>query len=343
MPASNRRKAKSLSNGRPPLSQKIPTSLSSKATRTLIRTHHRLEKAQARALHTGDASTAQSLSAEIQERGGLKLYQRASTIGQSASRGGDSSKILVQWLEEFLAQYPAQAPAPATAPNAASSPSAIQSSLNDGTPPPPPLLSLLEVGCLNPENQCARTGLFDHGRGIVRIDLRSTHPLIQQQDFMARPLPSGGDAERFDVLSLSLVLNYVPDPVGRGEMLRRTREFLRVSGDGGIQRGRGRGRGSDGKEGKSTATRKREGVLPCLFLVLPAPCVTNSRYLTEERLEEMMRELGFALVRRKLSAKLVYYLWRFDGVDAVREGGKVFLKKEIHPGRTRNNFCIVLT
>ncbi|KAF2238480.1 hypothetical protein EV356DRAFT_573087 [Viridothelium virens] len=322
MPASNRRRAKSLSNGRPPLSQKTSTSLSSKATRTLIRTHHNLEKAHARALNTGDSSTAETLSAEIQERGGLRLYQRASTIGQSASRGGDSSKILVQWLEELLPSSPAPAPS-------APSPLALQSSRNSA-----PALSLLDVGCLNPENHCARTKLFDHGRGVVRIDLRSAHPLIQQQDFMSRPLPSG-DAERFDVLSLSLVLNYVPDPVGRGEMLQRTREFLRVPGDGGDVRG------SDGKGGTGMA-QKRARVLPCLFLVLPAPCVTNSRYLTEERLEEMMGELGFALVKRKLSAKLVYFLWRYDGSNTTREEKEVFPKKEIRPGRTRNNFCIVL-
>jgi 25S rRNA (adenine2142-N1)-methyltransferase len=169
-------------------------------------------------------------------------------------------------------------------------------------------MRLLEVGCLSPHNAVSKSPLFE----VTRIDLHSQHPAILEQDFMQRPLPTGDD-ERFDLISLSLVLNYVPDPVGRGEMLRRTTQFLR----------RGQVEGE---------------FFPSLFLVLPAPCVTNSRYLDEERLEGIMESLGYKLVKRKLSAKLIYGLW------CLREEPRkvAWKKEEVRSGKSRNNFAVVV-
>ena len=175
-------------------------------------------------------------------------------------------------------------------------------------------LRLLEVGSLSPQNACARSGLFS----MVRIDLNSQHPEIQQQDFMERPVPCGLEAlevEGFDVVSLSLVVNYVPDAEGRGAMLRRVTQFLR-------------------------RTSNAAEAIPGLFLVLPAPCVTNSRYLDEARLVEMMRSLGFSVVKSRITSKLVYhyYSWvRKEKADVAR-----FPKKELRQGRQMNNFAIVL-
>lgn len=172
------------------------------------------------------------------------------------------------------------------------------------------------MGALATGNACSTSDVF--GGGVERIDLNSQAPGIKEQDFMARPLPRG-EAERFEVVSLSLVVNFVPEAKGRGEMLRRVGEFLSLKGREGVG-----------------------GLWPALFLVLPRPCVDNSRYLDEERLEEIMAVLGYERVRRKVSAKLVYYLWRFKGVPAAEGEDVEFGKKEIRSGRERNNFCIVL-
>jgi 25S rRNA (adenine2142-N1)-methyltransferase len=175
------------------------------------------------------------------------------------------------------------------------------------------------VGALSPDNACSRSSMFD----VTRIDLNSRHSSIQTQDFMDRPLPAD-DAERFDIISLSLVLNYVSLPAARGEMLDRTTKFLRHPScdQGGL------------------VTR----LFPSLFLVLPAPCVTNSRYLDERRLADMMGSLGYRMVRRKLSAKLIYQLWQLSSADAgaTVSGRRAFRKEEVNPGRTRNNFAISL-
>ena len=231
-----------LTAGRPPLVQRKQKSLPSKATRSIIRTHHQLHKQLAQAKALGDIRKAESIEREIEERGGLKVYQDASITGQSADRGGDSSKVLMQWLRSsWLESHVAKA-------------------------------RMLEVGALSTTNACARSGKFE----MTWIDLNSQDSKIQQQDFMERPLPRS-DEDRFDIISLSLVVNYVPDAATRGDMLRRTREFLKTS---------------------------RIGKSPLLFFVLPAPCVTNSRYMDEKTLIEIMESLGYQMVEQKLSPKL---------------------------------------
>ena len=82
---------------------------------------------------------------------------------------------------------------------------------------------------------------------------------------------------------------------------------------------------------------------PSLFLVLPAPCVMNSRYLDEKRLADIMVSLGYCLVKSKLSAKLIYQLWKLGSeVAGTTASPTEFIKEEVNPGRTRNNFAIVL-
>ncbi|KAI5806621.1 putative methyltransferase-domain-containing protein [Peziza echinospora] len=263
--------------------------LSSKASRTLINRHHTLEKRLTQALARNDLAAAQAIQTDIDANGGLERYQQASISGQSQTRGGDSSKILMEWIHD-------------TEPISSQShkPSALQ---------------MLEVGALSIDNACSKSSMFK----VTRIDLHSQHPDILSQDFMKRPLPTAED-EKFDIISLSLVLNYVPSPTQRGEMLKRTTQFLRR-----------RDIGQD----------KLSAIFPSLFLVLPAPCVTNSRYMDEVRLATLMGSLGYTQVRRKLSSKLIYHLWAHNS-SPENEGAKGFKKEEVNPGPKRNNFAIVL-
>lgn len=247
------------------------------------------------------------LEESIEEQGGLESYQVASITGQSASRGGDSSKLLVSWLKSWKPLVQTQGPThdPERRANPNSSP------------------RLLEVGALSTTNACSTCGVFN----VTRIDLHSQAPGILTQDFMERPLPRT-DGERFDVISLSLVLNYVPDAHGRGNMLERTCDFLMKPADRTVSGG------DDASTGSETS------FFPALFLVLPAPCVTNSRYLDQERLVKIMENLGYNLMQSKVSSKLAYSLWRWTGpVSKPRPIPKV----EVNAGKTRNNFAIIIT
>ncbi|KAF4545234.1 Mitochondrial inner membrane translocase protein [Lasiodiplodia theobromae] len=299
-----KRKAKKpglLSHGRSPHinTQKTAANISAKATATIIRTHHQLQKAHAQAVKAGDHAKAAEIQKKIDEQGGLKTYQAASITGQSSERGGDSSRVLVDWLQEL------------------GLPSAYRETERGDVEGRK--CKLLEVGALSTENACSKRRYL----AVERIDLHSQAPGILQQDFMERPL-AASDKERFDIISLSLVLNYVPDAEGRGEMLKRTRTFLR----------RTRDLDHDG------AALAADLPTPCLFLVLPAPCVTNSRYLDRQRLEQIMNSLGYVMLREKITAKLIYQLWKL----AEKKLGKdqKFPKVEVNPGVKRNNFCVIV-
>jgi 25S rRNA (adenine2142-N1)-methyltransferase len=174
-------------------------------------------------------------------------------------------------------------------------------------------LRVLEVGALSTENAISKA----KNCHVTRIDLHSQEKGVLQQDFMERPVPAT-DEEGFHVLSLSLVLNYVPDATGRGDMLRRTTEFLCHA---------------------VPENLKTTGRVPCLFLVLPAACVMNSRYLTDVRLEEMLGSIGYDVIAKKVSLKLVYYLLHFDPNKVKKT---LFKKQELRPGGQRNNFAIIL-
>lgn len=338
-----------------------PAGLPSKHTRRIIRSHHTLLKQQAilqKALekeinvelqaqrtmknksdthdNTLIANTSEkthvsndkieNLTKELQEieekitsNGGIEQYQKASIAGQDSSRGGDTSKLLIEWLQEL----------------GITSKSNCQYSL-----------SLLEVGSLSAQNACSTKGVF---RFVERIDLNSQDPNnIKQQDFMRRPLPgtstqtnsqnsgtrnktreSNGNSdtneqvpETFDIISLSLVVNYVSDPQIRGEMLLRTTEFLKKHVYQTLKSTKQQSKrikfADDGTVNNNSTKNniptedEKSTPFPCLFFVLPAPCVTNSRYLTEDHLTKIMNYIGYTtLLKKKITNKLVYWLWKY--------------------------------
>lgn len=284
MGSSKKHTLQSLKAGRPPMA-KSTRSMSRRASRALINRHHQLQKRKTQAVERGDKVEEALVETELAKLGGLGQYQQASLQGQSNDRGGDTSKLLLQWL-----------------------PTSALRSLNRRP-------KMLEVGALSTRNACSTSGLFE----LVHIDLNSQEPGIQSQDFMERPLPKD-PSEKFDIISLSLVLNYVPDAVGRGQMLVRTLSFLENS--------------------EASATPSTEPFFPSLFVVLPRSCVDNSRYLTATKFEELMGALGYAKVRGKNTQKLVYSLWRKGNMGPTPNAS--FPKKEVNPGKTRNNFAIIL-
>ncbi|KAH8674087.1 putative methyltransferase-domain-containing protein [Xylariales sp. PMI_506] len=290
MGLNKKRPSRSLAHGRPPTIQK-PKSISRKATKALINAHHVLEKRKAQAIAKGDKLEEAAADREIADLGGIEKYQQASLQGQRTDRGGDSSKVLMGWLKPTHAAL---------------------KTLASGESPGP--LRMLEVGALSTTNECSTSKMF----AVQRIDLNSQAEGILQQDFMERPLPQD-ESGKFDIISLSLVLNFVPDARGRGKMLLRTLDFL--------------------KEPSGSETSGLDLFFPGLFLVLPAPCVTNSRYMDEPRMEAIMNSLGYTKTRTKLTQRLVYYLWtRKDKTTS----GATFPKTQIRTGASRNNFAVIL-
>ena len=257
--------------------------MSRKASRQLINKHHQLEKQRRQAADKGDKTAQAQLTAELASLGGLSHYQQASLQGQSLDRGGDTSKLLLEWLPVAKLRERGRK------------------------------LRILEIGALSSRNACSTSGIFE----MVRIDLNSQEPSIQQQDFMERPLPEE-NAEKFDMISLSLVLNFVPDAASRGQMLMRTLSFLR----------------------QPLPTATEDAFLPSLFVVLPRSCVNNSRYFTESRFGELMGLLGYEKIHHKMTQKLAYSLWK--KTLSPRLDKPVLAKRELNPGRARNNFAIIL-
>ena len=266
--------------------------MTAERSRTIIRTHHTLQKEHAIAVKDGNAKTAEALARAIEQNGGIKMYQAASKQGQAKDRGGDSSKLLVEWLQESQV---------------------IDVKTRDRKVSGKPPLRCLEVGALSTKNEISRyTTTID----MYRIDLNSQGPGIEKQDFMERPLPSQED-EYFDIISLSLVLNYVPDAIGRGEMLKRITKFLRQS---------------------VAIPNESTSILPAFFFVLPLPCIKNSRYFDETVLLRIMQNLGFTMKYNKHTTKLCYYLFTLTNEPKpVRTQ-----KKKIRDKPTMNNFSIVV-
>ncbi|WVW79047.1 hypothetical protein I302_101010 [Kwoniella bestiolae CBS 10118] len=223
-----------------------------------------------------------SVEREMTALGGLNAYQIASTLGQSKERGGDSSKVLVRWLDELGIKQEMVA----------------QSSK----------LRMLEIGALMPDNYASCSKWIDNHP----IDLHSQHPDILEQDFLQRPLPAR-EQDAFDVVSCSLVLNFVSSPADRGKMLSLIHKQLKD--------------------------------LPnsFLFLVLPLPCLANSRYLSLSTFQDLMRIIGFTLEREqwKPGGKVGYWLWRKSAGEL--EGRDRWVRKTVvKDGPKMNNFAVVL-
>lgn len=74
---------------------------------------------------------------------------------------------------------------------------------------------LLEVGAVRPDNYGDCTSWID----VTAIDLHSRHPSILEQDFLL--MDTRQHYEAWDIISLSLVLNFVPGGKDRGMPILR--------------------------------------------------------------------------------------------------------------------------
>ncbi len=167
-------------------------------------------------------------------------------------------------------------------------------------------LRLLDVGALQ-DHWSAHEQLVD----AVAIDLNPQHPNVRRADFFDFPPVPPAGAAAFDALVLSLVLNFVGDPRRRGVMLERCAALLPQGG--------------------------------ALFIVIPAACITNSRYMNHVLFVRILHAVGFELSRHKITPKLALYaLRRSDCCVTGDEMAGLGCRRLCRTGTQRNNFSVLI-
>jgi 25S rRNA (adenine2142-N1)-methyltransferase len=179
-----------------------------RTSRTVIRKFHTLLKQQKSA--QGDTLT--SVNHELEKLGGLEKYQHMSSIGQGTDRGGGSEKVLIGWVKQmgwadqkhrhvrfvYTEQYSTDL-----------TPAGLDRYYTPLVFSP---TRLLDVGAVKPDNYHSCASWID----ATPIDLHSRHPSILEQDFLC--MDQERHREAWDIISLSLVLNFVPDGKDRGTL-----------------------------------------------------------------------------------------------------------------------------
>ena len=174
---------------------------SSTKTRAVIRKFHVLLKSRRKLEgQPGNERELEAIDEQISGLGGLDAYQAMSKLGQSAERGGGTETVLIDWLRDIVKDDPLEGGQKLRCVEA-----------HDCLPLALMVwLRLLEVGALKADNYRGCSSWIDN----TPIDLNAQDPDIRQQDFLQ--MAEDENSCKWDVLSLSLVLNFVPDPRERG-------------------------------------------------------------------------------------------------------------------------------
>ena len=147
-------------------------------------------------------------------------------------------------------------------------------------------LKTLEVGAINTDLMSAK--FLD----VRAIDVKSRHPKIEQLDFFDMPV----EAESYDVIHSSMVVNCVPTAELRGEMIARTATLLRPKG--------------------------------LFFMMLPLRCVTASTRMSQEKMSRLLRACGLRVVEQKRTPKIVFYCCEKLGKPTEALIGKDLVKRD---------------
>ncbi|KAF8797847.1 hypothetical protein BYT27DRAFT_7151275 [Phlegmacium glaucopus] len=258
-----------------PIVQTTTPSIAVQSCRATIRQYHLLLKRRCQLEQAKQTNALAEIDQQISSLGGIERYQKMSSLGQQSDRGGGSEKVFIHWMKGIRR-----------------------------TQSNPQNIRLLEVGALKPDNYRSCSSWIEW----LPIDLNSRHPRIIQQDFLNMDLQEHESS--WDAISLSLVVNFVPEPTDRGRMLQLAYRMLVPDG--------------------------------ILFLALPLPCVANSRYLTFERLQLIMESIGFTQLQEKwrTGGKMAY--WLYQKKNASTLAAHTFNKKVVLRQGHRNNFAIIL-
>ena len=252
----------------------------SRKDRRIITEYHTLNKRidsvrRNPSIHKEDkASQIASLEAKKEKLGGINAYQKASRLGEARHGSFNSAKWVLKQMKAFN----------------------VRELKANETKTEEEKLRLLDVGALD-------NNYKKHLKWMqcTPIDLNPQSNEVIEADF----LKLDGKA-KYDVVVMSLVINFEGDTRKRGDMLRKCQELIVDQG--------------------------------YLFIVLPLPCLSNSRYLNEELFISMMGSLGFDVCARHSSKKLSFSMFRKTHPVQV----KSFPKKVLRKGGNHNNFAIVL-
>ena len=117
-----------------------------------------------------------------------------------------------------------------------------------------------------------------HNINVRAIDLRSSHPEIEEMDFLAMPVRNEKSGT-YDAIVCSMVLNCVTTPEDRGIMLSLLYKQLVPGG--------------------------------LCFLTIPKLCVNQSKFMNRQLLEEILTEaLGFLIDDKRETPKVAFWVLR---------------------------------
>mmetsp|Transcript_14232 Transcript_14232/g.23256 ORF Transcript_14232/g.23256 Transcript_14232/m.23256 type:complete len:327 (+) Transcript_14232:649-1629(+) len=180
-------------------------------------------------------------------------------------------------------------------------------------------VKLLDVGAIvqrYPASTTVRSGKNKVALEATSIDLgNSNDDNVLQADFFDFAPSILSKGKGFDSVVLSLVVNFVGDPRLRAKMLTLCRKLLNDS---------------------------RAGLL---FLVLPAACVENSRYMTCDLLGQILKSCGFVSLSTKFSGngKLYFVVCQKDDNFDFNHPYENVKRQLCHmDNKSYNNFSIIV-
>jgi 25S rRNA (adenine2142-N1)-methyltransferase len=190
-----------------------------KSTQKVISEYHTLMK-RLSLLESSDISAGSSdeifkIQERLKELGGLEGYQKASLKGGNKKQGFFKT---CQFLLPFLKSIRNSISSDVTDMTTGNS---TKSTKENNVPKN---IKLLDVGALD-----GQTFVKIPWIQCTSIDLNPQSHLVKKQDFFDRPLPKT-DQDRFHVICMALVINFVPSAQKRGDMLLRCRDFLLETG-----------------------------------------------------------------------------------------------------------------
>jgi 25S rRNA (adenine2142-N1)-methyltransferase len=161
------------------------------------------------------------------------------------------------------------------------------------------------------------------------IDLNAQHPSVRAIDFFdfaQEHMLQQPRQQPFDAIVQSLVLNFQGDPRRRGDMLALAADPRMLATNG------------------------------LLFVALPSASLENSRYCTVEHFVGIAGTLGLRALEIKKSAKLILLTFTaerrhlharaprlvYDTATRAFDYPTEVGRKEVHSGKTRNNFAVML-
>ena len=261
-----------------------PPMKSRKRARKVTTAFHKLTKLRDEALKLNNPERVKEIDIELEEMGGFDEYQRASQLNtrlHSTSRWVLkvlSERNLLQGIKDDPIDDALNEESTCCSPSRRDQNASLRNKR---------LLRILEIGAINTElldaaekNKKIQGDKHENGTHthqshqihVRAIDLHSSHPDIEQADFLKIPIDPIG----FDAIVCSMVINYVSSPEERGQMLRLIYQQLQPKG--------------------------------LCFLTLPKLCLDQSQFITKESFDELLTEkIGFVVEERKDTPKI--YFW----------------------------------